>query len=125
MSPPPLPPAPDDRHRAPGFERPEDARSPSAVQAANLIAGLTQREHQIVSCVIRGKTSKEIARALGISHRTVETYRVRISLKMQASNMAQLIFIVGMGAASRPGILELSEISDARKIDELLVRTSK
>jgi FixJ family two-component response regulator len=38
-----------------------------------------------------GQTSKEIGKALGISHRTVEIYRVKLMRKYQASGAADLI----------------------------------
>lgn len=40
---------------------------------------------------VDGLTSKEIGRALGISHRTVEIYRVKLMRKYQASGAADLI----------------------------------
>ena len=40
---------------------------------------------------MRGLTSKEIGRELGISHRTVEIYRARLMRKYQASTAADLV----------------------------------
>jgi len=51
---------------------------------------LSPRESEILIQVINGLTSKEIARALGISHRTVEVYRNRIMTKMQAQSVPEL-----------------------------------
>ena len=42
-------------------------------------------------CVVTGKTSKQIARALGTSHRTVEIHRRRLMEKMHASTLADLV----------------------------------
>jgi PAS domain S-box-containing protein len=44
---------------------------------------LTQREIEICDMIRRGQTSKEAGRALGISHRTVETVRYRIRRKLR------------------------------------------
>jgi len=52
---------------------------------------LTPREHQIMELVVTGKTSKEIARAIGSSHRTVEIHRARLMEKMGAKTLAELV----------------------------------
>jgi DNA-binding CsgD family transcriptional regulator len=49
------------------------------------------RERSIVSAMGQGMTSKEIARLLGLSHRTVETYRQRLMTKTGAKNASQLL----------------------------------
>jgi FixJ family two-component response regulator len=40
---------------------------------------------------MQGLTSKEIGRALVISHRTVEIYRARLMRKYEASTTAELV----------------------------------
>ena len=52
-------------------------------------AKLTAREREVAEHLMRGMTSKEIGRALGISHRTVEIYRARLMRKYQASTAAR------------------------------------
>jgi DNA-binding CsgD family transcriptional regulator len=52
---------------------------------------LSQREQDIALMVAHGQTSKEIARALKISPRTVETHRSNILHKLQAKNSADLV----------------------------------
>lgn len=52
---------------------------------------LTPREREIVAAVREGLTSKEIARALGLSPRTVETYRSRLMEKLCARNSNELL----------------------------------
>lgn len=54
-------------------------------------ADLTAREREVAAHLMRGLTSKEIGRALGISHRTVEIYRARLMRKFQASTTADLV----------------------------------
>ncbi len=51
---------------------------------------LTARERSVVPLVVAGRSSKEIARQLGISDRTVETHRAHIMQKMGASSVAEL-----------------------------------
>ncbi len=53
-------------------------------------ARLTPREREVLAQVIAGRTSKEIARALGISPRTVETHRSRIMEKLGAHSVLDL-----------------------------------
>jgi PAS domain S-box-containing protein len=54
-------------------------------------AELTAREREVAAHLMDGLTSKEIGRALVISHRTVEIYRARLMRKYQASSAADLI----------------------------------
>ena len=70
-------------------------RTISAEQAAlgALYDRLTVREREILAQVADGKTSKEIARSLGISPRTVEVHRSHIMGKLGADSLADLIRI--------------------------------
>ncbi|TCD16630.1 PhnD/SsuA/transferrin family substrate-binding protein [Oricola cellulosilytica] len=52
---------------------------------------LTPRESEILSLVATGMTTKEIARDLGISPKTVEFHRSHLMRKYEAHNMAELI----------------------------------
>ena len=54
-------------------------------------AELTAREREVAAHLMDGLTSKEIGRSLGISHRTVEIYRVQLMRKYQAFGAADLI----------------------------------
>jgi FixJ family two-component response regulator len=55
---------------------------------------LTRRERDVLTHLVVGATSKEAARQLGISPRTVEVHRARIMEKLGARNTADLIRIV-------------------------------
>lgn len=55
------------------------------------IVALTTRERQIAMYMTEGLTSKEIARLLDISHRTVEAHRARLQQKLDARNTAECI----------------------------------
>lgn len=52
---------------------------------------LTPREAEVMQLMLTGKTSKLIARALGVSHRTVDIHRGRVMEKMQAETLAELV----------------------------------
>jgi DNA-binding NarL/FixJ family response regulator len=51
---------------------------------------LTGREREVLLGVARGRTNKEIATELGISHRTVETHRESLMRKLQIRTVAEL-----------------------------------
>ena len=57
---------------------------------ANPFMALTQREFQVVSGIFEGYTPKQIARWLGVSPKTVSTYRSRIYDKLGVSTETQL-----------------------------------
>jgi DNA-binding NarL/FixJ family response regulator len=51
----------------------------------------TPRELEIIRLLVDGKTNKEIAAALGITVRTVETHRANIMLKLGVHSISELI----------------------------------
>jgi DNA-binding NarL/FixJ family response regulator len=59
---------------------------------------LTGREREVLLGIARGRTNKEIAAELGISHRTVETHRESLMRKLQIRTVAELTrFAIGAG----------------------------
>jgi len=58
---------------------------------AGLVARLSSREREVLERVASGRTNKEIAGELGISHRTVETHRESLMRKLQLRTVAELI----------------------------------
>jgi len=54
-------------------------------------ASLTPREKEVMEYVLTGLTSKEIARELGLSPRTVELHRIHVMQKMGAANLVDLV----------------------------------
>lgn len=64
------------------------------VQKSKILAcyvRLTRREKEVMRFVISGHSNKEIARELGISHRTIDVHRARIMGKMQANSLSELV----------------------------------
>jgi RNA polymerase sigma factor (sigma-70 family) len=55
------------------------------------IATLTPREREVFELVIRGKTNKEVANALGATERTIKAHRHRVMEKMQVQSLAELV----------------------------------
>ena len=52
---------------------------------------LTPREQQVLTEVVTGQTSKQIARTLGASHRTIEIHRAHVMEKLAAATLADLV----------------------------------
>lgn len=55
---------------------------------------LTEREREVMKLVVLGNTSKEIAKQLAISHRTVDVHRGRVMQKTGATSLSELIEMV-------------------------------
>jgi FixJ family two-component response regulator len=55
---------------------------------------LTPREREVLGRILKGDSTKEAARQLGISHRTIEVHRSKIMEKLGAKNVADLLRIV-------------------------------
>jgi DNA-binding NarL/FixJ family response regulator len=54
-------------------------------------ASLSEREAEVIRLIARGHTAKEMAEALGISPRTLETYKARAMSKLSIRTRAELI----------------------------------
>ncbi|MGH3786456.1 MAG: helix-turn-helix domain-containing protein [Pseudonocardiaceae bacterium] len=62
----------------------------SMVEPASGLSLLSHREIQVAELVMQGRTNREIARALSLSPRTVETYLSRVFAKLNASCRAEV-----------------------------------
>jgi len=58
------------------------------------LAKLTEREHDVLDQVVKGLSSKAIAKVLNISYRTVELHRSHIMEKLRVHSLAELIRLV-------------------------------
>lgn len=63
-------------------------------QVSELMDRLTARERQVMSMLLRGESTKEVAGRLGLSPKTVDVHRAHILSKMQADSIADLVRIV-------------------------------
>jgi FixJ family two-component response regulator len=63
-------------------------------EALALLSRLTQRENEILDMVARGWMTKEIARAMGVSPRTVETHRANLAEKLGTTSVAEMVRLV-------------------------------
>ena len=66
-------------------------RQQGSRQATERYRELSAREREVLGLIVAGLTNKEVARALGISHRTVETHRANLFAKLEVQSLAQLI----------------------------------
>ena len=58
---------------------------------AERVAELSERHRQVLRLMVEGMTSKQIASALEINHRTVENYRAVVMEKIGVGSVAQLV----------------------------------
>ena len=59
--------------------------------AAGVVESLTSTEREIIRLVADGKSNVEAAAILGLSPRTVETYRLRLMRKLGIEGLSSLI----------------------------------
>ena len=52
---------------------------------------LTNREREVMECVVKGLANKVIALDLDLSQRTIEIHRSRVMQKMKARSLAELV----------------------------------
>jgi two-component system response regulator FixJ len=87
--------------RALDTNRAARAASIAAAEAAEKLALLTPREHEVLDLLVTGKSNKEIAKMLGNSPRTVDVHRARVFEKLQAANLPDLVHLVLAAQPSR------------------------
>jgi FixJ family two-component response regulator len=73
-----------------------------AAEARALLDRLTAREREVLDMVAQGWSTKEIARALGVSPRTVETHRANLGEKLGTTSVAEIVRIVLAGGGEGP-----------------------
>jgi two-component system response regulator FixJ len=81
------------------------AQSEAEIAARETLAALTPRERQVLANLVDGASSKEIARRLSLSPRTVEAHRGRLMAKTGArslSTLLRLAILAGVKANGEP-----------------------
>ena len=70
--------------------------------AVSPLERLSAREIQVLKLVVEGRTSKEIARLMGVEASTIDTYRSRIMTKLEVGDIPALVRL-----AIRHGLIDL------------------
>lgn len=81
-------------HRAVERDVAERRRRDERRQVVGLLDTLTDREREVLTLVAQGRLTKEIARQLRISTKTVDVYRSNVSKKMHVSSVSQLVHLL-------------------------------
>lgn len=71
--------------------RQREAAQRTRAELKEKIDDLSARQREVMDLVVQGYSNKEIAAKLGISSRTVETYRLWVMEKTGARNIAELV----------------------------------
>jgi DNA-binding NarL/FixJ family response regulator len=58
---------------------------------ASPLDSLSARERDVLQLVVEGRTSAEIAATVGLSRKTIETYRVRLMKKLRVESIPELV----------------------------------
>jgi len=77
--------------RALAHIRSKDVEADEQGRRTHRLGLLTHREREILPLLIAGRTSKEIGRRLGISHRTAERHRENILDKFETRTVVELV----------------------------------
>jgi len=77
----------------------EASRAMRAIAAAGTaararLAALTPRESEVLDGLVAGQSSKQIARDLGASPRTIEVHRTRVMAKLGVDSLPELVRVV-------------------------------
>lgn len=80
--------------------------SSGAAQRGTALASLSARERQILERVVRGNSSATIGTSLGLSPKTVDTYRSRLMAKLSVRDLASLVRL-----AVREGVIDFDRES--------------
>ena len=58
---------------------------------ADALRSLSAREREVMVLVVQGRTSKEIARMVGVKPTSIDTYRSRIMGKLDVADLCALV----------------------------------
>lgn len=73
------------------------------VRVKSEVRHLSKREQQVLALLVAGKSNREVAQTLCISHKTVEKHRASLMQKLNVGSLAQLLTL-----AVREGLVDLS-----------------
>jgi DNA-binding CsgD family transcriptional regulator len=89
-----------------GYERATEPLARERVSreppSTDLLGALSKREREIFVLLAEGIAQREIAKAFGVSTKTIETHRTRIGQKLQIKTRADLVRIALASGVLRP-----------------------
>ena len=62
-----------------------------STQETEALGSLSAREREVLLLVVQGRTSKEVARIVGVKPTSVDTYRSRIMAKLDLPDLCALV----------------------------------
>ncbi len=86
------------------LQRSQDFKNPEFFYECELVNKLTERQREVLQMVAKGKTTKEIAKQLGISPKTVETHRSDLMNRLDIHELSGLIIF-----SLRVGLIDLNQ----------------
>ena len=98
--------------------RDEDEQNQEADRARRRIAEMSEREREVLAGLLAGKTNKEIGRDIGLSPRTVETYRARVMQRLGVQTLSQAVLVATSGRISvaQPKVGRHRRVGPARNV---------
>jgi FixJ family two-component response regulator len=76
------------------LDRAARVRSAEVDSVQSRVASLTQRQRQVMTCMLAGRLNKQIAAELELSENTVKVHRRRLMQTMGAGNFAELVHMI-------------------------------
>lgn len=76
------------------LDRDQRVRTRKVREVHDRLCALSARERLVLEHLLRGEANKEIATAINLSRRTIETHRAHLMRKMQARSLAALVAMV-------------------------------
>ncbi|MGF9762204.1 PAS domain-containing protein [Microvirga sp. 0TCS3.31] len=70
-----------------------DEQNQEADRARRRIAEMSEREREVLTGLLAGKTNKEIGRDIGLSPRTVETHRAHVMQRLGVQTLSQAVLV--------------------------------
>lgn len=98
-----------EKYLSPGIEQ-KGAFASHATDPRPILADLTPRQREVLTLIAEGRSTKDIARALTISGKTVETHRAQLMDRLDIHDIASLVKY-----AIKVGLVLLEERGAVRK----------